>query len=299
MADPLDDLEPKLAVAVRDFWAARQLQASAQGGDSAEARDRGQRAAVTGGKHLGGFILLVHDILVSAGLASSMIFCKGRPVGDPPNPRPRRGPSPIVPMPTRTELPGWFRAEKDWDLLVIVGGSLVAVVEFKSQVGSFGNNFNNRTEEALGSATDLAAAYREGAFRPSLRPWVGYLMLLEECEASTRPVRPKEPHFKVFEEFRDASYAQRYDLLLTKLVRERLYDSACLLLSPAEGGLEGQFSEPNPELSFRNFITSLVAHATAAAKFHPAPAASVQVETLERTTPPEEVPKEGLDQAGP
>jgi hypothetical protein len=34
-------------------------------------------------------------------------------------------------------------------------GSLVATVEVKSQVGSFGNNFNNRVEEAIGSATDF------------------------------------------------------------------------------------------------------------------------------------------------
>jgi hypothetical protein len=45
-------------------------------------------------------------------------------------------------------------------------------MEFKSQIGpSFGNNFNNRTEEALGSATDIWAAYREGAFKPSSRPF--------------------------------------------------------------------------------------------------------------------------------
>ncbi len=41
-------------------------------------------------------------------------------------------------------------ARKKWDLLV-VEGCLIAAIEFKSQVGSFGNNYNNRTEEALGS----------------------------------------------------------------------------------------------------------------------------------------------------
>jgi hypothetical protein len=127
-----------------------------------------------------------------------------------------------------------FRPEKQWDLLVVVKNCLIAAVEFKSQVGpSFGNNYNNRTEEALGSATDIWAAYREGAFKPSQRPWLGYLMLLEEVPGSMRPVRAKEPHFKVFPEFRQASYAKRYEILLTKLVRDRLYDSACLLLSDA------------------------------------------------------------------
>jgi Restriction endonuclease XhoI len=136
---------------------------------------------------------------------------------------------------------------------------LLAAIEFKSQIGpSFGNNYNNRTEEAIGSATDLVAAYREGAFAPSARPWIGYLMLLEESPNSTKPVRPREPHFKVFPEFRVASYAKRYEILLTKLMRDRLYDATSLILSDREGGPEGTFHEPASELTFRGFITSLL-----------------------------------------
>src|SRR5205814_6010305 len=166
------------------------------------------RGAVTGGKHLDGFRELVAALLEAAGLQRAVIYWR-----------------------KKTELPGWFRAEKSWDLLIVADRKLVAIVEFKSQVGSFGNNFNNRTEEALGNATDLWAAYEEGAFRPSERPWLGYLMLLEDAPAANSPVRVKEPHFKVFPEFREASYAERYDLLLTKLVRARLYDAACFLMS--------------------------------------------------------------------
>ncbi len=159
----------------------------------------------------------------------------------------------------RIEIPGWFRSEKKWDLLVIIEGRLVAAIEFKSQIGpSFGNNFNNRTEEAIGSATDLWAAYREGAFKPSARPWLGYMMMLEDCPASTRPVRSSEPFFSVFPEFRAASYKQRYEILLTKLVRDRLYDAACFILSDSQTGPQGVYKEPSPELSFQNFITSLL-----------------------------------------
>ncbi len=123
--------------------------------------------------------------------------------------------------------------------------------------------FNNRAEEAIGNATDLWAAYREGAFKPSQRPWLGYLMLLEECKSSTRTVRSWEPYFRVFPEFRSASYMQRYQLLLTKLVRERLYDGACFLLSDREGGAAGAYREPDPELSFQSFIQSLIGRAVA------------------------------------
>ncbi len=86
--------------------------------------------------------------------------------------------------------------------MVIVEGKLIAAIEFKSQIGpSFGNNFNNRAEEAIGSASDLWAAYREGAFRPSARPWLGYLMMLEDCPASTKQVHSWEPFFRTFPEF--------------------------------------------------------------------------------------------------
>jgi len=165
------------------------------------------------------------------------------------------------------ELPGWFRSEKKWDLLVIAEGKLLAGIEFKSQIGpSFGNNFNNRTEEAIGSATDLWAAFREGAFKPSERPWLGYLMMLEETVTSTRPVRSWEPYFKVFPEFKNASYVKRYEVLLTKLVRERLYDATCFLLSDSKKGPKGAYREPSPELSFSNFITSLLGRAIAITK---------------------------------
>ena len=88
-------------------------------------------------------------------------------------------------------------------------------------------------------------------------------MLLEEAPGSTRPVKSQEPHFKVFEEFRAASYAKRYEILLTKLVRERLYDAACFLMSNSSDGPKGHYIEPAPELGFANFISPLLARAIA------------------------------------
>jgi hypothetical protein len=87
------------------------------------------------------------------------------------------------------------------------------------------------------------------------------MMLLEDAPSATRPVRAQEPHFKVFPEFKNASYAKRYEILLTKLVRERLYDSACFLLSDAKRGLNGSYREPADELNFEKFMTSLLARA--------------------------------------
>ncbi len=236
-------LDKKVKEAVRYFWSTRETQAQKQGAIGGT-RDAGARAAVTGGAQMNGFINLVSDILHTNGVPQAHILTT-----------------------SRMELPGWFRSEKKWDLLVIADGKLLAAIEFKSQIGpSFGNNFNNRTEEAIGSATDVWAAFREGAFKPSERPWLGYLMMLEETVGSTRPVRPWEPYFKVFSEFKNASYVQRYEILLTKLVRERLYDATCFLLSDAEKGPKGAYREPNPELSFSNFIISLLGRAIAITK---------------------------------
>ena len=82
-------------------------------------------------------------------------------------------------------------------------------------------------------------------------------MLLEDAPGSTRPVKSQEPHFKVFEEFNAASYARRYEILLTKLVRERLYDATCFLMSNSVDGLKGQYfgARPGAQLHEFHFFT--------------------------------------------
>src|SRR5665213_4060285 len=229
--------ERQLKEAVQHFWQTRSAQSENQGIRTGR-KDAEARSAVTGGKQLQGFADLVCDYLEESGLDRPSIHCD-----------------------RLVEVPGWYRPEKCWDLLVVSNKKLIAALEFKSQVGSFGNNFNNRTEEALGSATDLWAAYREGAFAPSARPWLGYFMMVEDAPESNRPVGVKETHFKVFPEFLDASYTKRYEILLTKLIRDRHYDNACLLTSSREGGLRGEYREPSPELSFSLLLKTLKAKA--------------------------------------
>src|SRR5437899_2087006 len=94
---------------------------------------------------------------------------------------------------SKRELPGYFRATKDWDLVAVHQNHLVAAIEFKSQRGpSFGNNVNNRVEEALGNATDLWTAFREGAFgtdRP--RPCWGGLCYLRIARVRQNRLKSK------------------------------------------------------------------------------------------------------------
>jgi hypothetical protein len=146
--------------------------------------------------------------------------------------------------------------------LVIRGDKLVAAIEAKSQVGpSFGNNFNNRTEEAMGSAVDLWTAFREKAYLDSPQPFLGYFFMLEDCDTSNRPVKVKEPHFKVFPDFIGASYMRRYELFCRKLVLERHYTASAFITSSSQAGIKGAFRTTAEDLSLERFAKILVAHA--------------------------------------
>ncbi len=85
-------------------------------------------------------------------------------------------------------------------------------------------------------------------------------MLLEEAEASTRPVAVQEKHFQVFQDYRDASYATRCEESVRRLMRERCYDAACLLLSSKPAGARGVHMEPARDLAFEHFAKLLCNH---------------------------------------
>lgn len=229
--------ERRLKQAVQSYWDARasNKEKQIQGGNI----DAGTRGEVTGGSQMGAVEVLVADILCEAGL--SKLDIKTR---------------------TSLEIPGYYRSEKKWDLIVVSNGQLVTAMEFKSQVGpSFGNNFNNRSEEAIGSATDVWVAYREGRFGKTPPPFLGYFFLLEDCGRVRVPVRNKEPYFKVDPEFDKASYSKRYELLCRRLVLERVYSSACLIM--ATNSPKTRITQPADDLSFQGFAAALRGHAVA------------------------------------
>lgn len=222
------------------FWGnrAKATQKQAESGKT----DQGERGAVTAGKNMDGFLELAVDIVKANGLGHAEIHQKRRVL----------------------TLPGYFRPTKLWDLLVLHKGQLVAAIELKSHVGpSFGNNFNNRTEEALGTAQDLWTAYREGAFGKHPRPFVGWMILVEDAPDSRRPVRDVSHHFPVFPEFQGASYLKRYDIFCQRLVQEQLYTTACVMVSPRSAAETGKWSDLSEMTGFKTFITSLAGHVAA------------------------------------
>ncbi|WP_413569036.1 PaeR7I family type II restriction endonuclease [Bdellovibrio sp. HCB117] len=236
MSTKFKKYEPLIANAVGIYWQTLKKQSAKQAQGSA---DRGNRSAVTGGKQMDGFCALIRQVLLDAGLKEAQIHLK-----------------------KKLELPGYYRPTKNWDMLIVSDDTLLAALEFKSQRGpSFGNNFNNRAEEAIGTATDLWVSHREGAFGKNAQaPWLGWVMLLEDCKGSTEPVAVAEPHYKVFPEFRGASYAKRYEILLRRLVAERLYNGAAFLMATDQSGPEGKYAEPAKDLGMLTLLAGLAGH---------------------------------------
>jgi hypothetical protein len=242
LALDLVDYERKAREAVAAFWGNRELARQKQ--IEAGAVDAGERAGVTAGKNMDGFVALIIDLVRANGLDHAAIH-RNRAV---------------------VTLPGYFRPTKQWDLLVLNEGRLIAALECKSQVGpSFGNNFNNRTEEAIGTSHDLWTAYREGAFGKQPKPFVGWLMLVEDAPESRRPVVDRSPHFAVFKEFQGASYLHRYNLLCQRLVQEQLYSAASIIASPRTAAAGGEYCEFDELTSLKTFVTTLAANIAAEA----------------------------------
>ena len=237
MSLDLADYRTLAESAVKRFWESR---------DSARKRqaevgraDQGERSGVTAGKNLDGFHDLVEAVVRANGLPGAVIHRERALV----------------------TLPGYFRATKLWDVLVTHEGRLVAAIEFKSHVGpSFSNNLNNRAEEAIGTAADLWVAHRDSAYGATERPFVGWLMVLEDCEASRAAIAIRSPHFPVFPDFESTSCADRYRILCEKLMKERYYTGAALILTRRQDARGGNYSEMTPSTGLRAFVASLAGH---------------------------------------
>ena len=94
MALDLVDYEKKSAEAVMAFWGNREKARQKQ--IEAGKADQGERAGVTAGKNMDGFIALIIDIVQANGLAHAAIHQKRAVL----------------------TLPGYFRPTKLWDVLV-------------------------------------------------------------------------------------------------------------------------------------------------------------------------------------
>jgi hypothetical protein len=182
--------------------------------------------------HMKGFEALIRQELINAGIADKYIFT-GKPY-----------------------LPGYYRARKQWDLVVICDGILLAAIEFKSQIGSVSKNINNRFEEALGTATDTAAAQeRNEAFGP-IAPWMGYVFILQEDKETTKKNRNTSAKFKVDPAYVGMSYEDRYQEMIRRFLLHKVYDAGWFLTTTYIDGVRTH-KEPLSIASFAVFAAAL------------------------------------------
>ena len=153
-------------------------------------------------------------------------------------------------------LPGWFRPSKKWDITAFENDVLVAAIELKSINSSFGNNANNRAEEALGSASDVDYATHNHLLEPNdLPPNFGYVLLVRKTPESTRKSRVGAKSRYAFDsEFENASYVDRFVTLGKRLLRERIYQAVWVAAVDLENGV---VEEPDPLMTYDKFIAHL------------------------------------------
>ena len=227
-----EEITAKVAKAAAFYWKTRRGQARKQ--KKSGTQDAGTRGQVTGGKHLDGFAKLVQEIGIKAGCRKEDIFFN-----------------------TSIPLPGYYRPQKNWDIVFLHEGKLLAAIELKSQSGSFSNNFNNRSEEVVGVSRDFWTAYREKAFGTGEAPWLGYFFFLEDCEASAHPVALSMSPLPPFAIFEGTSYQKRYEILFERLMLERDYTSTALVLSSKDGA---SVRNGGPNVTAYAFFKSLYLH---------------------------------------
>lgn len=232
MSIDIGDYPKNVEKAVRAFWKSRKGATTKQ--LKVGKADQGNRSAVTGGKNLDGFATLLIDLVRKNGLKDAEIH------------------------ESSTTLPGYFRATKDWDLLITHKGKLIAAIELKSLCApSVGKNLNNRVEEALGLGIDFQVAAREKAFGAGAPPFTGYLMVLEDEEQSHKLRQARSQHFEIDEVFQNSTYATRLETMCERMMREKLFDSACILTTAPNS--KGKFSDISEATSIKKFLAAFAA----------------------------------------
>jgi hypothetical protein len=225
-----------LQLAIAAYWKAKDAQRAAA--EAIQSTAEGSSKAVRGGGHFNPVVNLIARFFTDAGYPTSSIGAKG----------------------TKTILPGYYRPTKAWDLVVVHKGVLVAAIELKALGGpSFGNNYNNRVEEALGNASDLSRAGLSTLTGPE-KPWLGYFFLMEDQVGSRRPGgEPRGDSFVAEKVWHGRSYQQRFSITGERLLDEGLYDAICYLVSsPKDPGPR----EPSRRLDWRHFRAALDARLT-------------------------------------
>lgn len=266
--------ETTFKAAIEHWWNSKRKNTGGVGKSQGGTRDSN-----LAGDTMDGFRDAIIDHLVRVGVDRADIFSGGHLAAIPAN------------------LPSYFRASKNWDVLVcknsvfkrLSGDSantqheepqLIAAIEFKSQEGSIGNNQNNRMEESIGNAADFWASYENKNFvHLQPRPWLGYLFVGKyDDDKIKNGVKIKQPHFLTDPAFAGnnqaarlnsvtysgPSYAERYRIFFERMIAKKYYDGACFITTnEAIRASKENYHCLFAELSGARFLDGLLRHVKA------------------------------------
>jgi hypothetical protein len=181
-------------------------------------------------------------------------------------------------------VPGYYRPRKGWDFVVINEGKLIAIIELKSIASSFGNNTNNRCEEAIGSSYDLQKALNEKVIPYEVKVFKGYLILIEDCPSTNRDVNIHNMrYFKPMSDFLiepekldeiyiknkngeypyqvpGISYIQRLNFMCNRFMHESIYSAASIITSPRAAIDTGEYGEVETITGLNRFLFLFTNH---------------------------------------
>ncbi|MBR6204228.1 MAG: hypothetical protein IKQ60_04100 [Candidatus Methanomethylophilaceae archaeon] len=195
--------------------------------------DIGLRSQVTSGKHMDEIASHIVLELENMGVDKNSIYAGNKNV----------------------DIPGWFRAIKKWDVLAFKDSQLITGIELKSISGSYGNNINNRVEEAIGEAIDAKYANDRGLINHVTPPLMAYALIVKkDSESSSNCKKLTSHHFDFDPVFENTSYIDRFRIMCERLRRENIYGAVWfVVVEPITGKIE----EPVKELSYDTFLAEI------------------------------------------
>ncbi len=193
--------------------------------------DTGLRSQVTAGRHLNPITEVIVSDLRSMGISDDCIYDN------------------------QTNLPGWFRVSKQWDLLAFHEDRLIAAIELKSICSSYGNNLNNRAEEAIGESVDAKYAIQKGLIGQTIPPLLCYALIVKKEKKSTTICKAsRKSHFPLDPVYVNTSYIDKFKILCQRMRREGLFGAVWFVtVDPIDGIVE----EPDPDLTYEKFIAEI------------------------------------------
>jgi len=219
--------------AVTWFWGSRASQSDGVNHSQGAA----ERDAVVGGQHLNAIRDLIANELVRLGTPRSAIKTRGR----------------------LKNMPGYFRPTKNWDLAVVdENDQVIALFELKSMSSSYGNNANNRTEEAIANSVELQYAVKMG--HVPVKPWLAYIFVIrDEAKSRKNSSRQSSAAYPTDTTFANTSYVDRMATVVQRLVTTGFYDAGWFVATtkPDPAMQEATWSSPLKDVSWESFSTAL------------------------------------------